>query len=83
MYWKLLASMLEQQMESSHLSKESLLPDMFMESLPLVFSTTAVWLEWTCILMDTYMLTLLMLFARYMFCRKLVHIQALSKLGAI
>ncbi len=39
------------QMESSPLPKESLLPNMCKENLPLVISTTAVWLECFCILL--------------------------------
>ncbi len=42
-------------------AKESLLPNMCMENLPLVISTTVVWLECFCILLVTVTLTLLML----------------------
>ncbi len=48
-------------MESSHLPKESILPNMCMESLPLAISITAVWLECSCILLDTHTLILLTL----------------------
>ncbi len=52
--WKLLASMLELQMKSSPLPNESLLPNMCVESLPLMISSTAVWLECYCTLLDTH-----------------------------
>ncbi len=42
-------------------AKESLLPNMCMDSLPLEISTTVVWLECFCIFLVTHTLTLLML----------------------
>ncbi|KAL7457765.1 hypothetical protein ACHAXS_000406 [Conticribra weissflogii] len=53
--------MLELQMETSHLPKDSLLPNICLESLPLAISITSVWLECSCILLVTHALILLML----------------------
>ncbi len=83
-YWKLFALMLELPMESFHLPDGSLLPNMCIESLHLAISTTALWLEWSCILMDTHSLTLLVLLnyaVRYIFCPKLAHEQDLKQMG--
>ncbi len=61
MWLKLLALILKLQMESSQMPKGSHLLKMCMESLSLVISTTSVWLECSCILLDTHTLTLRML----------------------
>ncbi|KAL7460902.1 hypothetical protein ACHAXS_001336 [Conticribra weissflogii] len=53
--------MLELQMESLLIPKESLLPNMCMDSLSLAISTTWVLLVCSFILLDTLALTLLML----------------------
>ncbi len=75
-----LALMLDLQTESSHIPKESILPNLWMESLTLVISTSEMWLEWSYVLLDTCILTLLscQLCCTNMFCPKLVHKHALN-----
>ncbi len=78
-----MALMLELQMESLPLTKESLLPNMCVDSLPLAISTTAVWSKCLCILLDTHALTLLVLLTllQDMSCPKLVYKHALKQIG--